>query len=231
MKRFWRSSAAVWQGGQWGVALDGKPIRTPARKPLLVPAEQLARAIAEEWKCQGETVDLRKMPLTGLAYSAIDTVAPDPKGFAADIARYGESDLVCYRAEFPRALAEIQAKSWDELLSWARWRFDVDFEVTCGIVHVPQPDPTVKRLSHAVAALDPFRLAALSPLVRIGGSLVAGLAILEGAVKAEDGWQAVTIDECWQLDQWGDDEEAQAALEDRRRDFFEAARFIGLLSD
>jgi chaperone required for assembly of F1-ATPase len=231
VKRSWKKATAVSQRGEWGIALDGKPIRTPGRKLLLVPAEQLAKAIAEEWNCTGETVDVREMPMTGLAYTAIDKVLSDREGSAADIARYGESDLLCYRAEFPRALAERQAQSWDQLLSWARRRFDVDFAVTSGIVHVPQPDPTVRRLAHAVAALDPFRLAALARLVKVGGSLVVGFAVLEGAMKPEDGWQTVTLDERWQLDQWGADAEAETALEARRRDFLEAARFIGLLSD
>ena len=230
MKRFWSEATIAAEGSGWGIALDGKPVRTPARNPLVVPTEALARAVADEWNSASKTVDPRAMPLTGLANAAIDRIAADPERFAEGLARYGESDLACYRAEGPRALVERQEQRWDALLAWARRRFDVDFNSTCGIVHVPQPPATTQRLAHAVAALDPFRLAGLSPLVTIGGSLVAGLAVLEGAMSPDDAWDAVSIDERWQLEQWGADSEAEAALEARRRDFFAAARFLELLS-
>jgi chaperone required for assembly of F1-ATPase len=229
MKRFWNSAAVVSDEGGWGIALDGKSVRTPAGKPLLVPAEPLANAIADEWNACIDTVNPRQLPLTALANAAIDQVSPEPQAFAANIARYGESDLLCYRAQEPLALAERQAESWDKLLSWARRRFGVDLATTCGIVHVPQPEASVQRLSDAVESLDPFRLAGLAPLVTIGGSLVAGLAVLEGACSSEQAWEAVSIDEQWQLDQWGEDAEAQAALEAGRRGFFDSARFLELL--
>jgi chaperone required for assembly of F1-ATPase len=229
VKRFWKDAAAVEREGEWGVELDGKPLRTPARDPLAVPTSGLAQAIADEWNAVGETVDPRKMPLTGLANAAIDRVAPDRQAFAAGLARYAEGDLACYRAEGPAMLVQKQVESWDALLGWARRRFDVDFRTTAGILHVDQPPATVERLAHAAASLDTFRLAGLSPLVTIGGSLIAALAVLEGAFTAEQAWDAVSIDERWQLEQWGSDAEAEAALDNRRRDFFAAARFLELL--
>jgi len=229
VKRFWKQAAVVPEAGGWGVALDGKPVRTPARKPLVVPTEALAGAIAAEWNEAAERVDPLAMPLTGLANAAIDRVSADPGQFADGLARYGESDLACYRAQGPRALAELQAQSWDALLAWARRRFDVDFATTTGILHVPQPQATVQRLAHAVASLDPFRLAGLSSLVAAGGSLVAALAVLEGTMAPEKAWEAVTIDERWQAEQWGSDCEAEAALEARRRDFMAGARLLQLL--
>ena len=229
MKRFWTTAEAVAQDGGWGVRLDQRPLRTPGRAPLLVPTEALAKAIAEEWASAEDTVDAGAMPLTGLANAAIDRVAPDRAAFAAGLARYAEADLACYRAEGPETLAKRQQQSWDSLLGWARRRFDVDFAITSGIVHVAQPKPTVDRLAHEVAALDAFRLAGLSPLVTIGGSLVAALAVLEGALSAEDAWDAVSIDECWQIEKWGEDAEAELALANRRRDFLAAARFLELL--
>ena len=229
MKRFWKQAAAVPESGGWGIAVDGKPVRTPAGKPLRVPSEPLAQAIAGEWNAVGDSVDPREMALTGLANAAIDRVAPDSEAFAAELSKYAEGDLACYRADTPREFVARQAEHWDGLLAWARRRFDVDFRTTCGIVHVPQPEATVHRLAHAVAALDPFRLAGLSPLVRIGGSLVAALAVLEGAMTADEAWRSVTVDEQWQLEQWGGDAEAEATLEDRRRAFLGAARFLELL--
>lgn len=229
MKKFWTNAVAVRSDGGWAVELDGKPLRTPSRASLLVPTEALGRAIAVEWNRSGETIDPRAMPLTGLANAAIDRVAPDRETFAAAIAQYGEGDLACYRAEFPSELTARQSESWDALLGWARRRFDVDFVTTCGIVHVEQPPETVRRLRHAVAALDPFRLAGLSQLVTIGGSLIAGLALLEGALSAAEAWAAVTIDEQWQQAQWGSDPEAERALEGRKSGFFAAAEFLELL--
>jgi chaperone required for assembly of F1-ATPase len=201
------------------------------RKLLLTPTEALARAIAGEWTSAGEQIDPRSMPLTGLANTAIDRVRPNPSIFAAGLAKYAEADLTCYRAESPSALVDRQAQSWDALLGWARRRFDVDFRVTSGIVRVDQPQATIDRLSQAIVVLDEFRLAGLSPLVTIGGSLIAALAVLEAEISAESGWDAVTVDERWQLEQWGADPEAEQRLENGGRDFLAAARFLELLSD
>ena len=229
MKRLWKEAAAVECEGGWTIELDGRPLRTPARARLAVPSRPLAEAIAGEWNDGGERLDPRAMPLTGLANAAIDRVAPDKTAFAQGLAAYGECDLACYRAGGPRALIARQEQEWDALLQWARRRFDVDFRTTSGIVHVAQPQATVDRLAHAVHALDAFRLAALSPLVTIGGSLLAGLAVLEGAMTAAVAWDAVSVDERWQLEQWGRDAEAEGSLDNRRRDFLAAARFLELL--
>jgi chaperone required for assembly of F1-ATPase len=229
VKRFWKSVEVEREGEGWDVRLDGRPVRTPARVPLVVPTEGLAQAIAEEWRSVEDTVDPRSMPFTGMANAAIDRVAIDRKAFAAGLARYAEADLACYRSSWPPELVERQADAWDALLGWARRRFDVDFATTSGLMHVPQPPATIEQLTHAVAALDSFRLAGLSPLVTIGGSLIAALAVLEKAITPEQAWEAVTIDERWQVEQWGSDTEAETALENRERDFFAAAKFLELL--
>jgi chaperone required for assembly of F1-ATPase len=229
MKRFWKEARAVGPGAGWTIHLDGRPLNTPAKRPFLVPAEGLVQAIAAEWNGAEDQFDPRAMPLTGLANAAIDRIAPDPEGFAGGLARYGESDLLCYRAETPPQLIDRQAKRWDPLLAWARLRYDVDFAVTAGIAPIEQPEATLAQLRHAVATLDPFRLAGLSSLVTIGGSLVAALAIVERAVTADEAWTALTLDDRWQLEQWGADEEAEAALAARYRDFVAAANFLTLL--
>jgi chaperone required for assembly of F1-ATPase len=229
VKRFWKDVSAVREGAGWGIELDGRPVRTPARAAMVVPTQALAEAIAAEWQGVADQIDPRAMPLTGIANAAIDRIAPERQVFAEGLARYAEADLACYRAEGPRPLLELQVQEWDKLLAWARRRYDVDFATTSGLVHVDQPPATVERLSHAVAALDPFRLAGLSPLVTIGGSLVAALAVLEKAISPDEAWRAVSIDERWQLEQWGGDSDAEAALEKRRRDFVAAARFLELL--
>ena len=229
MKRFWKSAQAIQNDGGWGVELDGRPLRTPARKPLSVPTQRLAEDIAAEWNAAEENIDPRAMPLPGLANAAIDRVAPDKKSFASGIAKYAEADLASYRAEGPQGLIDAQAEHWDELLAWGRRRFDVDFRTTNGLLHVDQPPATVERLGHAVSALDPYRLAGLSPLVTIGGSLLAALGVLEEVFTPEWAWEAVSVDDRWQLEQWGSDAEAEAALDNRKRDLLVAARFLELL--
>lgn len=227
MKRFWKAAAVVVADGGFGVTLDNKPLKTPARAALIVPTRALADAIAAEWNACPETIDPRFMPMTGLANAATDRAGDE---IATGLAKFGESDLTCYRAADPAPLVDRQAEAWDALLGWARRRYDVDFATCSGIIHVPQPPETIRRLAHAVDALDPFRLAALSPLVTISGSLVAGLVVVEQAMLADTVWDAVTIDEQWQLEQWGSDAEAEAMLEARRTEFLAAARFIDLLN-
>ena len=229
MKRFWTAVAVVEHGDSWSIALDQRPLKTPARATLAIPSITLAEAVASEWRACGEEIDPRTMPMTGLANAAQDHVAPDPAAFSASLARYAEADLLCYRADHPAKLVAVQAASWDQLLAWARHRFDVDFVVGTGVVHLPQPAATVARLAAALP-LDPHRLAALSPLVTIGGSLVAALAVLEGAVAVDVVWDAVSLDERWQIEQWGADDEAVAALANRRADFASAATFLTLVA-
>jgi chaperone required for assembly of F1-ATPase len=231
VKRFWKQVSVDRDGAGWVIRLDERPVRTPARALLAVPCEALVEAIAEEWRSVGETIDPRAMPLTGLANAAIDRIAPDRQAFASGLAKYAEADLACYRSDWPPELVSRQANSWDDLLAWGRRRYDVDFATTLGLLHVPQPQATIDRLSQAVSELDPFHLAGLSPLVTTGGSLVAGLAVLERALTPEQAWEAVSVDERWQLEQWGSDSEAEVALENRRRDFLSAARFLELLDD
>jgi chaperone required for assembly of F1-ATPase len=229
VRRFWEDVTVEEEDSGWAVRLDGRAVLTPAGRPLSIPNRELADAIAEEWRSVAAKVDPRTMPLTGFANAAIDRVLPQRPTFAAALGRYAEADLTCYRSEWPPELVERQQQCWDPLLAWARRRYDVDFATTSGLIHVPQPPATVDRLVHEVTALDPFRLASLSSLVTIGGSLVAGLAVLEKAIPLEEAWIAVSIDERWQLEQWGSDTEAEQTLENRRRDFLAAARFLELL--
>lgn len=225
MRRFWKEVGV----GPEGITLDGKPVRTPGRAPLVLPTLQLAQAVAEEWRGVGETLDPRAMPLTGLSNAAIDKIAPDTASFAAGLAKYGESDLLCYRAEEPAPLVERQRAAWDPLLDWARRRYDVHFETVSGVMHVSQPPATIARLGDAVAALGPFHLAGLSHLVTVSGSLVIALAVLEGEIGRDNAWTAAQIDEAWQEELWGVDDLAVKAREAHRADFDAAARFVSLL--
>lgn len=226
MKRFWTDVAV---DTDRGVTLDGRPVRTPGRTPLVLPTPALAEAVAAEWRAVPETLDPRAMPLTGLANAAIDRIAAAPAAFAAGLAAYGESDLLYYRAESPDDLVARQREAWDPWLDWARGRYDVHFEPTAGIVHRPQPAATLARLGEAVAAQDAFHLAGLSPVVTITGSLVLALALLEHAGEPDVLWTAAHVDEDWQAALWGVDPLAVAAREHRRRDYDAAVTFLRAL--
>lgn len=229
MKRFWKSVAI---DDDRGIRLDDRPVRTLGRSPLLLPTPALAEAVGDEWRAvaEGAEIDPRAMPMTGLANAAIDRIATDPASFAAGLAIFGESDLLCYRAETPPDLVARQAATWDPLLDWARTRYDVHIEVTTGILHRAQPPLTLARLGDAVLAKNAWELAGLSPIVTIGGSLIAALALAESAATAEDIWRAVELDEDWQVEQWGRDDLSLGALEARRRDFDAGVLFLELLT-
>ncbi len=231
MRRFWTDVALVAAEGGHDVHLDGKPVRTPGRAPLTLPTSALAAAVAEEWRGVGEAIDPRAMPLTGLSNAAIDRIAPDPAAFAAGLAKYGESDLLCYRAEHPLELQLRQAASWDPLLDWARGRYGAALVPTSGIIHVTQPGEAVAALGAAIAARSAFELAGLSPVVTITGSLVAALALIERAADPEDIWSAANLDEDWQVEHWGEDALARKARDARRGEYEAAARFLTLIAD
>lgn len=228
MKRFYALASVEPVEGGWRVLLDGRPVRTPARAPLALPTRALADAVAAEWMAQGDEVRPQDMAFTGLANAAIDQVAPNHAAFAEGVARYGQSDLLCYRADGPAALVARQAAAWDPLLDWARGRYDVAFAVTSGIIPVAQADETLERLGQAVAALDPFTLTGLSTLVTLSGSLVCGLAVVEGGHDHETVWAASEIDESWAVEHWGEDAEASARSARRAREFSMARAFCAM---
>lgn len=228
MKRFWKDVTVVTEDGGHGIRLDGRPVRTPGRLPLVVPSRTLAEAIAEEWRAVEGEIAPAEMRLTGLANAAIERIAPDPAPHVAGIAAYGESDLTCYRAESPEPLVTREAAAWDPLLAWATTRYDVHFEIAAGVIHRPQPAATVTRLGEAVAARDAFELAALAAIVPITGTLVGALALAEGAISADTLWTAATVDEAWQAEMWGEDAEGARALAAKRVDYEAAAQFLGL---
>ncbi|WP_326524885.1 ATP12 family chaperone protein [Sphingomonas sp.] len=230
MKRFWKDVTVASEGDGFGIALDGKPIRTPGRARLAVPTAALAEAIADEWRGVDGDIDPRAMPLTGLANAAIDRIASVRPDFAQSLARYGESDLLCYRAAEPEPLVARQQAAWDPLLDWARGRYDVHFEIAAGAMHTPQPRATLVRLDEAVAARDAFELAALHHVVTVTGSLVLALALVEGAADPDTIWRAARIDDDWQAEQWGEDALAVAATAAHRADFDAGARLLALLT-
>ena len=229
MKRFWKEVAVIEEDGGWGIALDGRPVRTPQRAPLAVASFPLAESNAAEWGVVGETIDPAAMPMTGLTNAAIDLAAPDLAAFAAPVAAYAESDLFCYRDARDATLQAEQAAAWNPLLAWAEERYGIEFTLTQGVLPVDQPEATVAALQDAAFAQGQWRITALTPLVTIGGSLVAGLALVENAFDADALWDAVSLDELYQERRWGADSEAQKVRAANKRNWDNAARFLTLL--
>jgi len=226
MKRFYKIVAVT---DALGVTLDNKPVRTPARAELRLPTRVLADAVAAEWDAQVGDIKPEAMRLTGLANAAIDRIAPAQADFALALARYAESDLLCYRADEPPELVARQEAVWDPWLNWATARYDVAFEVTSGILHTPQTPATLARIAEAYAAFDPLMLAALNIVVTVTGSAVLGLAFAEHQIDAEALWAAGQLDEIWQAEQWGEDNLAVAAREARQQSLAAAERLRDLL--
>lgn len=230
MKRFYTAATVTGDAPPFGIALDGRALRTPARAALGLPTRALAEAIAAEWNAQGEAILPRSMPLTGLANAAIDRVAVDAAGFADGLSAFAQNELLAYRADAPAVLVAHQAAVWDPWLEWARRRFDVDFVTVTGIIHRPQPAATLARLAAAWRAFDAFRLAALHPVVTITGSAIIGLAVADGAMDADTAWTVSHLDELWQAEQWGKDPLAEAGHRERQADLAAAAGMLALLA-
>jgi chaperone required for assembly of F1-ATPase len=226
----WRQVTVAPGDGGHAVLLDGRPLRTPARAPLRLPAAALAEAVAAEWRAQRDRVRPATMPLTRLASTAIDRVAPQHAAVAGIVAAYGATDLLCYRAAAPAALAARQAAAWDPLLAWAAAALAAPLAVGQGVMPVPQPAAAAP-LAARVRACGAFELAALHDLAALTGSLVLALAVREGRLGAAEAFRLSRIDEDWQAELWGSDAEAAAAAALRAADAEAAGRFLALLAD
>ncbi|MGP3697894.1 ATP12 family chaperone protein [Rhodobacter sp. NSM] len=227
-KRFWKEASVVEEGEGWTVWLDGRSVRTPAKRPLILPTRALAEAVAAEWQAQEATIRPETMPFTRAANSALDKVAPQFDEVTEMLADYGGTDLVCYRATGPAALIARQAEAWDPILAWAAEAFGASLEATSGVMHRPQPEVSLVRLSARVRTLSPFQIAAFHDLVAISGSLLLALGVIEGHILPEEAWELSRVDENWQIEQWGEDEEAAEITAARRSAFLQAARFYAL---
>lgn len=234
-RRFWRAVAVAPHGDGFGVLLDGRPLHTPARSVLVLPRRTVAEAVAQEWSAQGDTVDPETLPLTRLANTAQDRVARAAEPVIDEVAGYGGTDLLCYRAPHPAALAARQAGAWDGPLAWVRARHGAALVCVAGLMHVAQPPESLSRLRAAVAAhaalQGPLGLVALAELVALSGSLVLGLAVAEGALQPDAAWAASRVDETFQIEQWGEDAEARAAALRREAAFGRAAWLCAALRD
>ena len=229
LKRFYKVCAVESTGDGHAVTLDGRSIKTPGKAPLIVPSKPLADVVAGEWDAQGDEIVTDSMPMTQFASTAVDRVVPRRDTVIDDIAAYGRTDLLCYRAEHPTALVERQGAVWQPLLDWAALRFDAPLLVTGGVIPVDQPENSLAAVRAAVAESDDYALSGLYSLTVASGSVVLALAVREEEIEAEAAFAASQLDETWQAEQWGSDPEAESRRERLRTDFLAAAQFLGLL--
>jgi len=229
MKRFYKTAVAEQAEGGWRVLLDGRGLKSVGGRPQIVPTGALAEALAAEWSCQGEQIDPASFFLRDLADYAIDVVASGRDAMIRGLVGYAETDTLCYRAEVGEPLRERQDAVWEPLLTAAERRWDVHFERIDGVVHQPQPLPTIVRMRKVLAAQDNFTLAALNTLTSLAASLVIGLAAIAPDADAEALWATANLEEDWQADLWGKDAEAEAHRA-RRFAAFEAAMNFACLA-
>lgn len=230
MKRFYKQVETIAAEGGFTLALDGRPVRTPAKMPLIVPTRALADAIADEWAAQGEEVRPASMPMTQLASTCIDGVRGRLDAVAEASAVYGESELICYRAEEPTALVERQNRMWNPLLDWAIHRYDARLLIVSGIIHQPQPAPALKALRVAIDQLNEWQLTVLQNCIGITGSLLVSLATVDRHLTAEQAFDLAQLDENFQIEKWGEDWEAADRRSVQRADLAHSVRFLDLLT-
>ena len=229
VKRFWSEARVIDADTGHAIALDGRLVKTPAKAPLVVPTRALGQAIADEWNAVVEQIDPLKMPMTRSANAAIDKVAPQRGDVADMIAAYGDTDLLCYRATTPQELVLRQSEEWDPLLDWADSALGARLTPVAGVMYQPQDPAALKKLSGEVHTLDDFALTALHDLVALSGSLVIGLAALQDWQSPETLWEISRLDEMWQAELWGADDEAEAMAAVKRAAFLHAKQFFFLV--
>ena len=227
-KRFWKEAQVVEAEGGFAVELDGRSVRTPLKSAMTLPSRAMAEAVAAEWDAQEGEIKPVSMPVTRAANAAIDKVTRQHGEVAEMLAAYGDSDLLCYRADSPQELVERQAEAWDPLLDWADATFGARLIPVEGVMHAPQNPRALERLAAPVHAMDAFRLTAFHDLVGISGSLVIGLAAIHEVKDIGTLWRLSRIDETWQEEQWGIDEDARAQAAMKESDFYAAKRFHDL---
>lgn len=208
MKRFYKDVSIAPAEGGFAVLLDGKPVKTPSRNRLLLPTEALAASVAQEWRAQGEDIVATTMPLLRLSNTVIDGVADNRVDVISAILRFGENDLLCYRAHQPPDLAQRQRDGWDPLLDWARLRFSARMTVADGLTHIDQTPDALAALREALEGRDAFTLAGMHVIASITGSLVLALAVAEGYIPGAYAFELSRIDETYQAEKWGADDEA-----------------------
>lgn len=210
------------------IALDGRPVKTPLKAPLRLPTRALADAVAAEWAGQGEEIKPATMYLTKLANTAIDRVGIHREAIESEVLDYANSDLVCYRTDRPPDLVALQLRNWNPIVDWARTDLDAPFEVTSGIIHLPQPEAALSAFSMALKSLSDFELSAFYTIMTLTGSAIISMMLARRAITPDAAWTAAHVDEDYQIEHWGEDDEARDRRMARHTEFMTCCRFMEL---
>ncbi|WP_227271755.1 ATP12 family chaperone protein [Roseobacter weihaiensis] len=227
-KRFWTEVSLRDEPAGFGISLDSRPIKTPAKQPLIAPTRAFAEAIAAEWESQSDKIDPASMPFTRSANAALDKVVRQHREVADMLAAYGDSDLLCYRADRPQSLVDRQAAQWNPFLEWGAEVLEARLEPRTGVMHVPQAEPALATLRARVHAMSPFELAGFHDLVSLSGSLILGFAATFDLRTPKAIWDISRLDEIWQAEEWGADEDAEAAALVKEHAFIHAKQVFDL---
>ena len=230
VKKFYKKASVRGKKAPFSIALDGRVLKTPSKEPLEIPSRALARAVADEWNAQQEFVDLNAMFLTKYASAAQDGTMQRKEAIVDEIVAYASSDLVCYRADTPQGLVDRQTNAWDPVLEWARKTHNLKFICVAGIIYATQPDTTLAQAHKLLMEKDPHTLTGIHHLTNLLGSALLSIAVTEGALSDNDCWNAAHLDEDWNIEQWGTDEDAMERRKVRRTEFDGILRFCELVS-
>lgn len=225
-KRFWKGVVVDSEDAGFVIRLDDRPVKTPAKRPLVVPTEAIATQIAAEWDAQFELVDPATMPWTRSANVAIDKVSVQAAEVKEHLAGYADTDLLLYRAEGPEGLVARQQQAWGPLLDWIADQFGVRLKLATGVIPVPQDETALSRLTRAMDAMSDFQLTGFHDMVTLTGSFSLALASAEGQFLVDQLWDLSRIDEDWQVEQWGEDEEAKTHANLKKAAFLHATEFF-----
>ena len=226
MKRFYKSAAIEQTGGGFRILLDGKPVHTPGGNVLALPIRALAESIAGEWRDQKTDIEPLSMPMLRMANTALDGIAANRPAVVDAVARFGEHDLICYRAEQPPELAVLQDQAWSPMLDWLAVRHGARLAAAAGLTHIPQPPEALAALRRVVEGMDDFALAALHVMASVTGSLVLALALAEGKLNPAQAFQMSRSDEDYQAGKWGADAEAETRARALARELDVALAFL-----
>lgn len=229
-KRFWKETCVEEVDRGFGITLDGRPLRTPAKSRLVLPTLGLAEEVCAEWDMLSDSIDPTLLPFTKLCNAAIDNMESKRTQVVDVLSDYADTDLICYRAESPMSLVEAQDAAWNPLIAWTHRAHGVLLKITAGVLPVEQPKLARENAHLWLSELDDFALMATHDLVVLSGSVVITRALVEGQISRDEAWGASLVDEKWQAEQWGHDDEAVDARHAKQRDFNVAASMYDLLT-
>jgi chaperone required for assembly of F1-ATPase len=227
-KRFYKQVSVAPAESGFAVHLDGRPVKTPLKRSLVMPGETMAEAVAAEWDAQGTHINPAAMIMTKLANTAIDRVSGDEARIIGEIVDFAGSDLICYRADRPEGLVSRQAAHWDPVLEWVRAAHGCKFVCVAGVMRAEQPSVSLETLRAVLAGEGAYRLTAIHNLTTLTGSALIAIKVAAGALDPQAAWLAAHVDEDWQIEQWGEDEEASARRAARKADFDATVSFLAM---